>query len=428
MTPAPGPSRRRVLTTTAAAGAAVIGTAACAAVAGSRPTGPPATDPDLPRPGGAPLRRGTVRDVRAAGATGDGVTDDAPAFARALAAAVAGDTVFVPAGTYHLVLPQPLTLPPGVLFAGEPGRSVLRMTPRATAAIDVGGADCALDGLELARAGDVETVLLRVGRVDRLTLSRLVFSGATDVWESFCHGVQLGVDGDTSSALVLRDSLFHRLTYGLYQANDSAAVTVGVEVSGCTFARNANTDLEFNSPSGSFRAVRVHDCTFRDNDSPGFAVGIAYCAQVEVTRNTMTNYRMEAVHVEDWSSDVAVTDNRMTACGLREFAFVQVISGCTRVVVRGNTFDATSNTEDIAVVNALAGGRGSTAGGRPVVPPTAVTVTGNTFRLSSDVIAVAFHGVDGGSITGNRVAGLALDDALLLDGATRIAVGANSGA
>ncbi|GLZ51539.1 right-handed parallel beta-helix repeat-containing protein [Actinomycetospora sp. NBRC 106378] len=426
MSPPAALSRRRVLATTAAAGAAVVGTAACASLVGSRPAGPPAADADLPRPSGPPLQRGTVHDVRAAGATGDGVTDDAAAFARALAGAAAGDTVFVPAGTYHLVLPQPLTLPAGVLFAGEPGRSVLRMTPRATAAIDVAGADCALDGLELARAGDVETVLLRVGRFDRLTLSRLVFSGAVDVWESFCHGVQLGVDGDTSTALVLRDSLFHRLTYGLYQANDSSAVTTGVDVTGCTFAFDANTDLEFNSPGGSFRGVRVQDCTFRDNDSPGFAVGVAYCADVTVSRCTMTNYRMEAVHVEDWSSDVVVTGNRMTACGLSEFAFVQIIQGCTRVVVRGNDFDATPNTSDIAVVNALAGGRGSTAGGRPVVPPTAVTVTGNVFRCSDDVQAVAFHGVDGGSITGNRVSGPSLDDALLLDDVTRVAVGSNS--
>ncbi|MCD2187966.1 right-handed parallel beta-helix repeat-containing protein [Actinomycetospora soli] len=419
-------SRRRVLTTAAAAGAAVVGTAACASVFGSRRAGPPAADPDLPRPAGPPRRQGTVVDVRAVGATGDGVTDDAAAFARAMTQARAGDTVFVPAGTYHLVPTRPLVVPPGVLFAGEPGRSVLRMTPRATAAIEVRGADCALDGLELARAGDVETVLLRVGQVDRLTLSRLVFSGAADVYASFCHGIQLGVDGDTSTALTLTDSLFHRLTYGLYQANDSPAVTTGVEVGGCTFARNANTDLEFNSPSGSFRRVRVRGCTFRDNDSPGFAVGVAYCADVAISGCTMTNYRMEAVHVEDWSSDVAVTDNRMTACGLSEYAFVQIIQGCTRVVVRGNVFDATANTAEIAVVNALAGGRGSSAGGRPVVPPTAVTVTGNDFRCSPDVTAVAFLGVDGGSITGNRISGLALDDALDLEGATRVAVGSNA--
>ncbi|MEJ2866533.1 glycosyl hydrolase family 28-related protein [Actinomycetospora sp. OC33-EN08] len=405
---------------------AALGTAVAAMAACGAAPGPPEADDDLPRPSGTPTTRGTVHDVRVAGARGDGVTDDAAAFTRALAAAAPGDTVFVPAGTYHLVPERPLRLPAGVMLAGVPGRSVLRMTPRGVAAIEVSGADAALDGLELARAGDVETVLLRVGRVDRLTLSRLVFSGATDTYDAFCHGIQLGVAGDTSTDLTLRDSLFHRLTYGLYQANDSPAVTVGVDVSGCTFARNANTDLEFNSPSGSFRDVRVTGCTFRDNDSPGFAVGVAYCARVEVRGNRMTNYRMEALHVEDWSSDVTIEGNTMTACGLTEFAFVQLIQGVTRIVVRGNVFDATANTEPIAVVHALAGGRGLSAGGRPVVPPTAVTVTGNEFRCSEAVRAVSFEGVSGGSVTGNRVSGLAAQDAVEVTGSTGITVASNA--
>ena len=124
--------------------------------------------------------------------------------------------------------------------------------------------------------------------------------------------------------MTVSDCLLHRLTYGLYQANESPAVTVGVTVTRCTFARNANSDLEFNSPAGSFRRVRVQGCTFRDNDSPGFAVGIAYCADVVVAGCSMTNYRMEAVHVEDWSSDVTVTGCAFSACGLDEFAHIQV--------------------------------------------------------------------------------------------------------
>ena len=414
-------SRRQALAVTTTAGAVAFVAASCAGA-----PHPPAPDDDLPRPSGAPLARGTVHDVRAAGATGDGTTDDAAAFVRSLAAARPGDTVQVPAGTYRLVLPQPLELPAGVLLAGQPGRTVLRVEPGAVAAVEVAGADTAVDGLELARNADVETVLLRVGKADRLTLSRLVLSGATDSYDAFCHGIQLGVTDDVSTGLVVRDCLLHRLTYGLYQANESVAITVGVRVTGSTFARNANTDLEFNSPAGSFRDVTVRDCTFRDNDSPGFAVGIAHCAEVTVTGCSMTNYRMEAVHLEDWSSDVTVSGCRFTACGLREFAHVQIISGCTRVVVRDNTHDAGANTEPIALVNALAGGRGDTAGGRATVPPTAVTVTGNEFRCSADVQAVAFRGVDGGAITGNRVTGLAADDAILLDGARAVAVGGNS--
>ncbi len=411
-------TRRRVLALGAGAAAVVGGALSC----GASPSGPPATDDDLPRPSGPPLSRGTVHDVRSSGAVGDGRADDAAAFTRALAAAGPGDTVRVPAGTYRLVLPRPLRIPPGVLLAGDPGRTTLRVTAGATAALSVSGDDVTLDGLEIVRADDAETVLVRVGQVARLTLSRLVLAGATDVTDAFCHGVQLGIDGGVSNVVTLTDCLFHRLTYGLYQANESTAVTVGVSVTGSTFARNTNTDLEFNSPSGSFRNVRVQGCTFRDNDSPGFAVGIAYCADVVVSGCTMTNYRMEAVHIEDWSDDVTVSGCTFSACGLREFAHVQIISGSSRVTARANTHDATMNTRAIALVNALAGGSGSTAGGRDVVPPSAVTVADSVFRCSRAVTAVSFHGVRGGAITGNRITGIAPADALDLDGATGVSV------
>ena len=81
------------------------------------------------------------------------------------------------------------------------------------------------------------------------------------------------------------------------------------------------------------------------------------------------------------------------------------------------------NTRAIALVNALAGGSGDTAGGRDVVPPSAVTVAANVFRCSDAVTAVSFHGVRGGSITGNRVEGIPAAAALDLDGATGIEVG-----
>ena len=78
--------------------------------------------------------------------------------------------------------------------------------------------------------------------------------------------------------------------------------------------------------------------------------------------------------------------------------------------------------QTIALVNALAGGSGSTAGGRDVVPPSGVTVADSVFRCSDAVTAVSFHGVRGGAITGNRITGIAPEDALDLDGATGVSV------
>ncbi|MFC5141957.1 right-handed parallel beta-helix repeat-containing protein [Actinomycetospora rhizophila] len=387
--------------------AAVAAPAACAGAAAPPVPGIPG---DVPTPGGAPLRTGPVVDVRALGARGDGRADDAPAFRAALVAAGSSDgprTVAVPAGQYRLVLGEPLAVPAGVTVAGEPGRSFLR--PESGGGILVGllvdAPGVTLDGLVVERLADVETVLVRLGRADGFRLSRSVLLGHTEALTTFAHGIQVGTVNDTSTDLAITDSAVATTTYGLYQANESRAVTQQTVVRGATFVRNANTDLEFNSPSGSFRNVLVEGCTFRDNDSPGFAVGIAYCADVVVRGCTIERYRMEAVHVEDFSTDVLVEGNTFTACGLREFAHVQIISGARRVTVRGNRHDATMNTTAIPVVGALAGGDALTAGGRPQDPPTEVVVEGNTMRCGPAVRAVAFDDVPAGAITGNRVDG-----------------------
>ncbi|MEJ2887997.1 glycosyl hydrolase family 28-related protein [Actinomycetospora aeridis] len=409
--------------------AAVAAPAACAGAAAPPVPGIPA---DVPTPGGAPLRRGEVVDVRALGARGDGRTDDAAAFRAALAAAGGPGgprTVAVPAGEYRVVLSEPLRVPAGVTVAGEPGRSFVRPeggTGDVLVGFLVDAPGVTLDGLVVERLVDVDTVLVRLGRADGFRLSRTVLLGHTDALTTFGHGLQLGTVDDTSTDLALTDSVVATTTYGLYQANESRAVTQQMVVRGGTFVRNANTDLELNSPYGSFRGVLVEGCTFRDNDSPGFAVGIAYCADVVVRGCTMERYRMEAVHVEDFSTDVLVEGNTFTACGLREFAHVQIISGARRVTVRGNRHDATMNTRAIPIVGALAGGDALTAGGRPQDPPTEVVVEGNVMRCAPAVRAVAFDDVPAGAITGNTVDGPRVGEpegafALRRSGAIRIA-------
>ena len=77
-------------------------------------------------------------------------------------------------------------------------------------------------------------------------------------------------------------------------------------------------------------------------------------------------------------------------------------------------------TETSSKERAAGWGPGSTAGGRDVVPPSAVTVADSVFRCSDAVTAVSFHGVRGGAITGNRITGIAPEDALDLDGTTGV--------
>lgn len=60
-----------------------------------------------------------VASIAAYGAAGDGITNDSPAFSRAMAAVLeaGGGTIFIPRGTY--LLNDPLTVPAGVCLRGE---------------------------------------------------------------------------------------------------------------------------------------------------------------------------------------------------------------------------------------------------------------------------------------------------------------------
>jgi hypothetical protein len=396
----PRMTRRRALI----AGALLAAGTGAAAAARSRPR-----ELALPAAGGpAQLARGPVVNVRDLGAAGDGRTDDGDAIRRGMAELNrAGGTLFFPAGTYYYRATAPLRPAAGVTLAGQPGASTIAFDfPGARDFVDFCSIDAAgvtIDGLVIRRVAEFPAVLLSLGAADGFTFTRGALVGNTDALPGAdCHGIKFP-DGGTAGGIRIADSAFATLTYGLLQANASTATVTGVTVERCTFTRGSNTDLEFNSPYGSIRQIRVTGCAFTDNDSLGFGVGLAHVADAVVRGNTFDRYALEAVHIEDHSTDVTVQDNVFTACGLRDYSHVQIISGSQRVWVMGNTFHATMNTRPIYVVNALPGGDGPTAGGRPTDPPSGVTVERNTFDCKAPAVPVYFERVRNGVIRDNTI-------------------------
>lgn len=391
----------------------VLGAGTACSASGDEPEPPDGTiartpPPAPPGPSGEPLLGGgPVVDVRTLGAVGDGRTDDTDAVRRGLEQVNAGGgTLYLPAGAYRYRggILRPAA---GVTLAGDPGAStILYDDPAVTDfayLFSIEAAGVTVDGLVLRRSAAFRAVLLDVGPVAGLRLSRTVLDGGVgDFPDVECHGVKLP-DRGTAQDIVIADSTMRDLTYGLFQTNGSTAVITGITVERSAFTRNHNSDLEFNSPNGTTRRVRVTGCTFSANDSEGFGVGLAHVADAVVSGCTFDTYRLEAVHVEDYCDGVSVEDNRFTACGLRGLAHVQVIAGCSDVRVVGNDFDATANTQEIFVVNALPGGTGTTPGGRPPGGPSDVLVRDNTFTCSDVVVPVYFQDVSGGVITANTI-------------------------
>jgi hypothetical protein len=398
----PGLSRRRALITGALVAAGTVAGLSSRSVRPAEVTlrNPPDTAPRL--------ASGPVVDVRALGATGDGSTDDGDPIRRGMAEVNrTGGTLYFPAGTYYYRATGPLRPAAGVTLAGAPGAATIAYdSPASADFVDfcvVNAAGVTLDGLIIRRVAEFPAVLVNLGAATDFSFTRGALVGGTDTLPGAdCHGIKFPDDG-AAGPITIADSTFATLTYGLLQANASTATVTGVTVQRCSLTRNANTDLEFNSPYGSIRQVLVEVCTFTDNDSEGFGVGLAHVAGAEVRGNTFERYALEALHIEDYSTDVTVQQNTFTDCGLRDHSHVQIISGAQRVRVAGNTFHATDNTRRIYVVNALPGGNRPTAGGRPAAPPSAVTVEQNTFDCADPAVPVYFQGVRGGVIRGNTI-------------------------
>lgn len=395
-------SRRRVLL---AGGLLLLTASACAEDAAPRRPQPVA----LRTVSGAPLLdRGPVANVRDLGAAGDGQTDDGDAIRRGLAQVNrAGGTLYFPPGTYRYRAVDALRPAAGVMFAGHPGASTIAVEKAGDddflAFCSVDGAGVTIDGLVVRRAADFPAVLLTLGAATGFSFTRGALLGGTDRFpHGYCHGIKFP-DAGVAGPLTLADSTFATLTYGLLQANASTAMVTGVTVERCSFSGNANTDLEFNSPFGSIREVRVTGCAFTDNDSPGFGVGLAHVSDAVVRGNTFERYALEAVHIEDYSTDITVQENTFIACGLSDDSHIQIISGAQRVSVVGNTFRATMNNHPIYVINALPGGDSPTAGNRPVVAPSDITVEQNTIESTAPVVPFYFQGVRGGVIRANRI-------------------------
>lgn len=361
-------------------------------------------------------------DIRDFGARADGVTNDADAVRAAIREAAGTRPVSFPDGVTAVTMGAPFALPAGAVLVGAPGRATIRVDGTGMFCVPAGD-DVTLSGLRVERGGrGTDLVLINATPFAGLTLEHVTLDGGLG-GSGYCHGVRLGVRGGagaraTATGFRMISSTLANLTYGLFQANDDTVVTDGVEVAGCRFADNEYTSLEFNSPKGDIRNILVTESLFTGSPRTtevGFGVGLAHVTGATLRNNTFTDWPGEAVHIEDDSSAITVQDNDFARCGLERYAHVQIIAGSDGVRVAGNRFDARMNTEPVALVNALQGGAGLTAGGRPLRVPSNVTVDGNTMHCSASTTPVFFEAISGGVITNNRISGPDLDEDTAFD-------------
>lgn len=381
------------------------------------------------------------------GAKADGITDDGPAI-RAAVAAGAGGRVFFPAGTYYYKAKSALVLPAKTVLEGVPGATIINFDTATSGTYTEfarnGGDSVVLQGLIINRASDFPSVLFPIQNYKGLTFKNCAVNGNRDVYTSYCHVWQIGVqNGGTFDGLLVESTTIRKCSYGLFQTNSSTGIARNLTISKCTFANNYATDLEFNAPITDNYNVSVLDCTFYSNQATtvgaGFGVGLAHITGAAIRGNTFSDYNNEAIHIEDYSTGIVVDGNSFKRCGMLFAAYVRVISGARYVKITNNYFDATANTNFIPVIQSVAGGVGNTPGGRISIDPFRLviegnqiqaggchgiylsaagnsTVIGNTLFGSSHVTAGVFGGGNGGyaielwdgygiSVSGNTIRG-----------------------
>jgi hypothetical protein len=355
-----------------------------------------------------------IRDYLPTGFVLDGTVNYGAQIRTAVAAA-AGKALYFPPGTYLFnATSTTMQIPAGARLWADPGTvTILFGTDSAGQFREFArnnGDEVTVENLTIRRNADFPAVMFPVQSKTGLSFRRVTLDGQRDTFATnYCHGLQLGVQAGTADDILLDRSTFTKLSYGLFQANASTSTTKNIRVRTCRFANNYATDLEFNNPNGTMTGVRVENSVFLNNQigitGAGFAVGLAFVSDARITGNTMSGYNNEAIHVEDYSDDVTIAENTITSCGLMFTGVIQVISGASKVRILNNRISTVGNATSIGVINLLAGGSGTTPGGRSVIAPRFVTVDGNQITVGGTTKGLYAESVLHLTISGNHFEG-----------------------
>jgi len=291
-------------------------------------------------------------------ATGNGTTNDLPAFLGALAAARPGDTVLVPPGNYRMILGGgAFTIPQGVTISGTPGSSVFLLSTNAAPEnyreFWTPTSNVTIQGIDI-RSDRISGVLMPM----RATASNVTIRNCDWDGGEWFHGFRVGMATTTNFTII--GTRITNFGFGLFASNDATGVLDGMLVQDCRFENNGATDLEFNHPSQAARNIVVKNSSFKNNRggaSGGFAVGFANVQNSRVEDCYIEDYKAESLHVEDRSADIALVNNVVVyGSNVQPYGVVFIVNNSRRVTVSGNVFDSRLNSNTSAAVYAGSGG------------------------------------------------------------------------
>lgn len=373
----------------------------------------------------APGNGGVIVDFTDYGAC-DGATNDRAAFAEALAVldTAGGGTLMLPPTDIAITANgQPtFDVPANTRVVGVAGATRLLLTSNDDDEyrylFGSAGDNVTFDGLTLVRNSDCTMVFFCPGATDGFHLRNCVIDGQKSVHTvKIVHGISTERSGDKSN-ITLKGCTITGVGYGYLQSNAATGTVDTFIVDDCLFDGNYSDDLEFNAPVATMTNVSVINSRFINpqgtNVAASLGIGLAHVTNAVVRDNYLEGYYSDAIHLEDYCTNVIISGNRMVNCANLsspstptelDRAPITVMTGTSDVVISGNTIDQTGVTNGLHAITVKNLGGATTPGGRANVPPSRITITDNIILCGGDHQGMWITNVEDLMIRGNTIIG-----------------------
>jgi len=232
-----------------------------------------------------------------------------------------------------------------------------------------------IEDLTIERGSNYGSIMFNLGGstgvgVRGLTVRNCRLDGSESVYAEYSHGIGYANSG-TYSDLVFDNVDFVDFAYSFLMQNASAAIVDRIRVTNCTFS---DCGFDVNAPNGTVRDVVVSGCRFTGN--VGYACGLAHAEGATIANNHYLSLTGEAIHIEDYSTNVTVYGNRIIECNQSLLTAPVYIFDSNNIDFHDNDIVNTSETGGAEKVQLYVLGleSGTTAGGR--------TRAGATYNIS----------------------------------------------
>lgn len=225
--------------------------------------------------------------------------------------------------------------------------------------------DCVVEDVTIRRGSNYGSIMVNLQGgtgigCQRLTLRNCKLDGAGSTYAEYSHGIGYANTG-TYSDLVFENVAFADFGYSFLMNVAATGVVNRVRVSNCTFL---NCGFDVNAPLATVRDVVVDGCRF--TGTVGYAVGLAQAQGASVSNNYF-NVTGEAIHIEDYSTNVRVFGNTFYECNTASLTAPVYIFDSNNIDLFDNDFVNTAaevaGAEKVQLY-VLGLESGTTAGGR----------------------------------------------------------------